>query len=207
MKELLAVLRSLGLLSLCFFCACTSQPAQPEKPQPKAPEFITGRAGFQKVYVAAHGWARDAQPYRLESMNTADSKGKDGKSTVWRGSFASASQGAVKSYTWSGEDGPDVPSRGINPGTQDNYSPSNSSTQVFDINFLKLDSDKALETAKKHGGDKILAKDPDAPITYACDWSRATSELIWHVIFGDPQYPKLRVAVNASTGDFIRVEK
>ena len=32
---------------------------------------------------------RDAQPFRLESQVTADSKGKDGKSAVWRASFAS----------------------------------------------------------------------------------------------------------------------
>jgi len=202
MKKLL-----MAMLSLILMAGCSSEPSQPEKPQPKPAEFITGRAGFQKVYVAAHGWAREAQPYRLESMNTADSKGKDGKSAVWRGSFASPSQGAVKSYTWSGEDAPDVPGRGINPGTQDNYSPSNSSTQVFDINFLKVDSDKAFDTAQKHGGDKILAKDPDTPIVYVCDWSRATSELIWHVIYGGGEYPKLRVAVNASSGEFIRVEK
>ncbi|HEV2731001.1 MAG TPA: hypothetical protein VGV15_13285, partial [Terriglobales bacterium] len=73
--------------------------------------------------------------------------------------------------------------------------------------FLKIDSDKAFETAQKHGGDKILSKDPATPIVYVCDWSRATNELIWHVIYGDRDNPKLRVAVNATSGDFMRVEK
>ena len=71
---------------------CSSQPstpAQTEKPQPKAAELQTGRYAFQKLYVSARGWARDAQPYRLESQPTADSKGKDGKSDVWHASFAS----------------------------------------------------------------------------------------------------------------------
>ena len=54
---------------------------------------------------------------------------------------------------------PDAPSRGISPGSEDNYSPTNSSTQIFDVVFLKTDSDKALEVAQKHGGDKLLAKD------------------------------------------------
>jgi hypothetical protein len=40
------------------------------------------------------------------------------------------------------------------------------------------------------------------------DWNRQTNELIWHVIYGtDRMSAKLRVAVNASTGEFLRVEK
>jgi hypothetical protein len=71
-----------------------------------------------------------------------------------------------------------------------------------------VDSDKALETAQKHGGDKLLEKSPDTPIVYVLDWSRATNELIWHVIYGGTRDDaKLIVDINATTGDFIRVEK
>ena len=52
------------------------------------------------------------------------------------------------------------------PGTEDTYSPTNTSTQIFDVAFLKVDSDKALEVAQKHGGEKLLAKEPDTPILY-----------------------------------------
>jgi hypothetical protein len=198
----------MAMLALLMMTGCTSGPSTPapvEKPLPKLAEFVTGRSGFQKLYIAARGWARDAQPYRIESMITDDSKGKEGKSAVWRASFASPLQHGVKAYTWSGEVSSD---RGINPGTEDSYSPTNSSTQIFDVAFLKVDSDKALETAQKHGGDKLVAKDPDTPILYVLDWSSATRELIWHVIYGVSRDDyKLRVAVNASSGDFIRVEK
>jgi hypothetical protein len=198
----------MAMLALLMVTGCTSGPSTPapvEKPQPKPAEFVTGRSAFQKLYIAARGWARDAQPYRIESMITDDSKGKDGKSAVWRASFASPLQHGVKAYTWSGEVSSD---RGINPGTEDTYSPTNTSTQIFDVAFLKVDSDKALETAQKHGGDKLVAKDPDTPILYVLDWSSATNELIWHVIYGVSRDDyKLRVAVNASSGDFIRVEK
>ena len=204
-------MKKLLMAMLALMAGCSSEPSKPAqtgKPQAKAPELVTGRAAFQKAYIAARGWARDAQPYRLESLLTADSKGKDGKSALWRASFASATQHGVKPFVWSGEDAPDVPSRGISPGTEDNYSPANSSTQVFDIAFLKVDSDKALEVAQKHGGDKLLEKDPDTPILYVLDWSRPTNELIWHVIYGNSRdNAKLTVAVNASTGEFIRVEK
>jgi hypothetical protein len=198
----------MAMLALLMMTGCTSGPSTPapvEKPQPKPAEFVTGRSAFQKLYIAARGWARDAQPYRIESMITDDSKGKDGKSAVWRASFASPLQHGVKAYTWSGEVSSD---RGINPGTEDTYSPTNTSTQIFDVAFLKVDSDKALETAQKHGGDKLVAKDLDTPILYVLDWSSATNELIWHVIYGVSRDDyKLRVAVNASSGDFIRVEK
>ena len=196
------------VVGLMMMTACSSEPAKPaqvEKPQPKPAEFLTGRAAFQKIYIAARGWARDAQPYRLESMITDDSKGKDGKSGVWRASFGSPAQRGVKAYTWSGEASSD---RGINPGTEDTYSPTNTSTLIFDVAFLKIDSDKALDVAQKHGGDKLLAKSPDTPIVYMLDWSQATNELIWHVIYGNGRDDyKLKVAVNASSGDFIRVEK
>ena len=198
----------MAMLALLMLTGCSSEPSKPvqvEKPQPKPAEFVTGRAAFQKLLIAARGWARDAQPYRLESMITDDSKGKDGKSAVWRASFGSPLQRGVKSYTWSGEVASD---RGINPGTEDTYSPTNTSTQIFDVAFLKVDSDKALEVAQKHGGDKLLAKAPDTSVLYVVDWSAATNELIWHVIYGNSRDDyMLRVAVNASSGDFIRVEK
>jgi len=74
--------------------------------------------------------------------------------------------------------------------------------------FLKIDSDQAFATAQKHGGDKVLEKTPDTPVIYICDWNHNTSELTWHVIYGSSREgAKLTVAVNASTGEFIRVEK
>jgi hypothetical protein len=204
MRKLLMAILALGLMA-----GCTSQPTKPEeKPQPKPPEYVTGRTAFQKLFVAARGWARDAQPYRLESHLTADSKGKDGKAAVWRAAFGSPAQRGAKPYVWSGTDAADAPSRGINPGVEDTYSPTNSSTQIFDMAFLKVDSDKAFEVAQAHGGDKLMEKSPDTPVLYLLDWSSASNELIWHVIYGASRdAATLRVAVNASSGDFLRVEK
>ena len=208
MKRLLMAMLPLTLL---IIAGCSSEPSKPaptEKPQPKAAELQTGRYAFQKLYIAARGWARDAQPFRLESQLMPDSKGKDGKSDVWRASFASPAGRSAKPYVWSGTDVPDAPSRGISPGNEDTYSPTNASTQVFDIGFLKVDSDKAFEVGQQHGGDKVLEKNPDTPILYVLDWTPATNQLIWHVIYGTSRDDaKLRVAVNATSGEFIRVEK
>lgn len=206
MKKLLAVITITVAMLGCT--SSSNQSAQTEKPQPKPAEFVTGRSAFYKLYVAARGWARDAQPYRLQSVITADSKGHDGKAAVWRANFASPSQGSVKPYIWSGTDVSDAPSRGISPGTEDTYSPTNSSTHVFDIAFLKTDSDQAFDVAQKHGGDKILAKTPDTAVFYIADWNPSTNQLVWHVIYGTSREDaKLNVAVNASTGEFLGVEK
>lgn len=198
MKKLLV-----AILALAFLAACSSEPSKPapaEKPKPKAPEAITGESALYKCYVPARGWAPDAQPFRVESEITGDFKGRDGKAGSWRIGFASPAQHSVKPYTWSSGE--------VSPGVEDTYSPSNVSTQVFNIQFLKVDSDKALEAAQKHGGDKVLEKEPDTPILYLLDWNRQKNELTWHVIYGtDRDTAKLRVAVNASTGEFVRVEK
>jgi len=207
--------------ALLFMIGCTSQPtptAPAEKPQPKGPELVTGRVAFQKMYIAARSWATDAQPFRLQSEITADCKGEDGQSCVWRAWFASPSQRSARPFVWSGTDVSGAPPRGVNPGSEDNYSPNNTSTQVFDAAFLKVDSGTgspgkeaaadAFDVAQKHGGSAVLTKDADTPVFYVLDWSHATNELIWHVIYGmSRDQAKWIVAVNASTGDFIRVEK
>jgi hypothetical protein len=197
-------------ISLLALTACSSEPSQPAetKAEVKGPELLLARSGFQKDYIAARGWQQDAKPYRLESIVTSDSNGHDGKAAEWRGSFASAAMRSEKSFTWSGSAAEGAPERGVNPGNEDSYSASNSSTQVFDMAFLKIDSDQAFATAQKHGGDKILEKEPDTPVSYVCDWNHNTNQLIWHVIYGASRdNAKLTVAVNASTGEFIRVEK
>jgi hypothetical protein len=196
-------------LMLSLLTGCTSEPTKPAEPEkPKGPELITARSGFQKTYVAARGWNQDARPYRLASIATSDGNGHDGKWAVWVGSFASPSMRSTKSFTWSGSTAEGAPSQGINPSSEDTYSTTNSSTQVWDPAFLKIDSDQAFETAQKHGGDKILEKSPDTPVTYVCDWNHNTNELIWHVIYGASRdNAKLTVSVNASTGEFIRMEK
>ncbi len=200
---------AMALLSLTILAGCSSQSSAPaEKPQPKPAEFITGRAALQNLYGAAHGWARDAQLFRLESQVTKDSNGQDGKSAVWRATFASPSGHNTRPYLWSGTDAADAPARGVTPGSEDSYNPGNSSTQVFDLAFLKTDSDQALKVAQEHGGEKLLQNRPDTPILYVLDWSNATNQLVWHVYYGSVSSDaKLKVDVNASTGTFIHAEK
>lgn len=208
MKSVFSLIPVALTLAALSACSSGSKPAEPEKPEVKPPDLVGARTGFQKCYVAARSWNLDAKPYRIESAATSEGNGRDGKWAVWRSSFASATARSEKTFTWSGSNADGAPARGVNPGIEDSYSASNASTQVFDPQFLKIDSDQALETAKKHGGDKVLTEAPDTPVMYVCDWNRNTNQLVWHVIFGQMREgAKLVVSVDASTGEFIRVEK
>jgi len=208
--------RTIALLlmaALAALAGCSSTPSKPagetkKAEAPKPPELDTGRVAFQRLYLSARNWAPDAQPFRLESEPTKEASGVDGKAGVWRGSFASASRRAVKSFLWSGITADDAPARGITPGSEDTFNPSNTSTQPFDFAFLKVDSDKAFEVAQEHGGKKITEKAADQPIKYELDWVSRNNQLVWHVIYGSTDADaKLRIAVDASTGLFLRTEK
>ncbi len=203
-----AAVFAIAILALLAGCNSSTTNTPPAQPQPKPPELLTGRAAFYKTFIAARNYAADVRPFRIESTPSSESNGQDGKSAIWRISYASATQHGVKPFFWSGSNAPDAPSRGVSPGNEDVYNPSNASTQVFDPAFLKVDTDQAFTEAQKHGGDKILEKDPSTPVIYICEWNHNTNQLVWHVIYGTSrETAKLTVTVDASSGAFIRVEK
>ena len=153
-----------GMMSLAALTACTSEPVKPAESAPKGPELLGGRSAFQKGFVAARGWAPDGKCYRIESMVTTDGgNGRTGKWAVWRSSFASAAQRSTKSYTWSGSGADGAPARGVNPNPEDSYNPTNSSTQTFDVNFLKIDSGQAFATALEAWRRQNSGKGPRHP--------------------------------------------
>jgi hypothetical protein len=202
--------------TLAFLVSCSpdkqassgtaSQPAP--KPAVKEAQYETGRTAFQKMFLAARGWAPDARAFRLQSQFSADAPTAEGKAGLWRASFASPSKRMMKLFAWSGLVGPDAPEQGISFSAEDSWSPSNSSTVPFDIAFLKVDGDKAYEIAQKNGGDKLTKKDPHQPVIFLLAWDASQNQLVWHVIYGEnPTEAKLRIAVDATTGAFLRVEK
>jgi hypothetical protein len=201
----------IALFGIVLFNACeskkeTAAPAAESKPKVEAPEYETGRLAFQKLYVSARAFAGDVQPYRLQSIYTADSPAAEGKSAIWSAQFASASRRAIKSYTWSGVSGENMPERGVSHGTEDTYNPSNSSTKVFDTVFLKIDSDKAFTVAQEHGGAALLKKDPKQPVFFVLEWG-GKNRLVWHVVYGESRNnAKLAIAVDASSAAFIEKE-
>jgi hypothetical protein len=178
------------------------------KAAPKQAQYETGRVAFQKMYLSARGWAGDATPFRLQSQFTSDAPVAEGKAGLWRASFASPAKRMMKMFVWSGLVGPDAPEAGVTFSAEDTWSQNNTSTQPFNIEFLKIDSDKAYEVAEKNGGSKLTKKDPKQPVFMVLDWDASKNQLVWHVVYGsDMNDTKLRIAVNATTGEFLREER
>lgn len=207
--------RSLLLTALILaMFGCSSEPpkAAENKPAETKPAFentyVTGREAFQKMYIAARSWSVDSKPYHLDSQPTKEANGQDGKAGIWQAGFASPSKREVKMFSWSGIKGDNAPEPGIGGRPADTYNAANTYTQIFDIAFLKTDSPQALEEANKHGGDKLLKKSPDTQVFYVLEWDGKKNKLFWRVLYGESKNdPKLAVDVDASTGQFIKVER
>jgi hypothetical protein len=209
--KVLAMVLFAGLL----FIGCSSNPpsgqqqkapAEPAKPAADANKADTGRVAFQRMYVAARGWARDAMPVGLESQGTQEFPGRDGKAGVWRGTFGSASRQAMKPFVWSGVNSEDAPTPGINPGSEDSFSATNTSTRPFDFNYLKVDSDRAYEIAMAHGGKEFVAKNKDLNIRYTLTFDGRSSQLRWIVNMesASAKARPLTVILDATSGTFLK---
>jgi hypothetical protein len=208
MKRLLPLLSAAALLAGCSSNQPSSNTTSAPEPK-KETQQLTGREAFQKLYITARGWSSDAQPFILESSAIKDANGQGGKAAIWRAAFASPSRRMQERFQWSGATGPDAPEPGVSHGTEDGYSPTNSSTQVFDMARVQIDSDTAFKVAQQHGGEKLLKSKSDTPVTYRLQWDPRKQELYWRVAYGrSSDNPDLAVDVNASQpGEFLRVEK
>jgi len=189
-----------------FIVGCDDSSQTAAKPTPQPDQLETGRFALQKMLPPARLWSADAMPVRLQSEVLKDTNGHGGKAGFWRALFASSGRQNAEPFTWSGISSEDSP-RGVNHGTEDSYNPSNRSLRSFDLNFLKVDTDKAFEVAQEHGGKTLLEKDAKQPVTYLLDWESTGGNLRWHVIYGGSESnSKLTVFVDATTGQYLRKE-
>src|ERR1700721_4676042 len=98
----LTSLRWLVAPLVLFLSACSDAPKTASvKEPPKPPEALTGRQAFQRMYPQARGWAPDAQPLQITSLNLAQLNADQGKAGVWQVVFVSPSLGKSKTYSWS----------------------------------------------------------------------------------------------------------
>ena len=191
-----------ALLFALLIPGCDSGP-QPPSTEKKTTEFETGRFALQKLIPSARLWSPDAQPIELQSTPTSESNGQGGKSANWRAVFGSPSRQKSEPFLWSGIAG----SRHVDHGVEDTFNPNNRSTQTWDLNFLKTDTDKAYEVAQEHGGKQLVEKDPKTQISYLLEWNAQSNQLVWHVIYGGSESnSRLTVLVDATTGAYLRKE-
>jgi len=211
---------ALSLVSVAILtggCNSTENKAEngaPEKPasgaptQSKEPVLYTGQEAFNRMMGLALKWSPDAQPARLESVLTTETNGQNGKSTVWRGFFASPRRRSVKTIVCSGSRRPDAPPFGVSAEGSEGAYNADAANLAFLPLLLKTDTDKAFEITRQHGGEAMLKKNAQQPVTYLLLKDRKQNVPVWYVIYGTSETDRKGIGViNATTGAFISAGK
>lgn len=212
MKVDRAVAMAMIFSAAAILVACSSEPkpsssAPPALAEKKEPAFYTGKSCLSQMASVAARWQPDALPVHMESGLNAESSGQEGKSTIWRAMFASASRRTNRTFVCSGSRLKEEPAIGVT-GSSEMASAPGISSSMFQPFLLTVDSDKAYAAAREHGGDVFLKKDPKQPVVYTLDWDGKRKELVWGVMFGTSASDSRGVAVvDASTGRFLRAGK
>jgi len=200
-------------ITAIILVACSSTSTTPSGTQAQAsiekkePALYTGKSCLSQMAGVAARWQADALPVHMESSLNTESSGQEGKSTVWRAIFASASRGTNRTFICSGSRLKEEPALGVT-GNAEIASAPQISRSMFQSFLLTVDSDKAYAVAKEHGGDALLKKDPNQPVVYTLDWDSKNRELVWGIIFGTSAKDSKGVAVvDASNGRFLRAGK
>ncbi len=202
MMQCTTVLRWLSPLVL-FFSACSNAPKTVEQKQPPKPlEALTGRQAFQQMYPQARGWAPDAQPLQISSLNLAQVKADKGKAGVWQVIFVSPSRGKAKTYTNSAVEAEGNLHEGVFGGLEEDYTPRGDASP-FLIAAIKVDSDEAYNTAAAKSADYIQ-KNPDKPVMFLMQLSRRFPDVTWRVIWGSSvSTSDYSVFVDGTTGKYL----
>jgi len=184
------------------------KPASGAPPQSKEPVLYTGQEAFNRMMGLAMKWSRDAQPARLESVPTTETTGQDGKSAIWRGYFASPSRRSTKTIVCSGSRRPDAPPFGVSAEGSEGAYNTDAANLAFLPLLVKTDTDKAFEITRQHGGEAILKKNAQQPVTYLLLKDRKQNVPVWYVIYGSGEQDRKGISViNATTGAFVSAGK
>jgi hypothetical protein len=163
---------------------------------------MTGRQAFQQMYPQARGWAPDAQPLQISSLNLAQMKAGEGKAGVWQVVFVSPSRAKAKTYTWSAVEADANLHEGVFGGQEEDYTPRGDSSP-FTIAAIKVDSDEAYAVAEKESADYIK-KNPTKPVTFLMQLGKRFPDVTWRVIWGDSVGTSdYSVFVDGTTGKYL----
>lgn len=187
---------------ILFLSGCSDAPKTAvEKEPPKPPEALTGRQAFQRMYPQARGWAPDAQPLQIQSLNLAQVKTEQGKAGAWQVIFVSPSRGKAKTYTYSAVEADNL-HEGVFGGTEEDYTARGDSSP-FLMAAIKVDSDEAYTTAAKNSTDYIK-KNPDKPVIFLMQLTKRFPDVTWRVVWGGSVGTSdYSVFVDGSTGQYL----
>jgi len=195
----------LPLVFLLSACSEAPKPAETTKAPEKPPEPLTGRQAFQMMYPQARGWAPDAQPLELRSINLSQVKPEKGKAGGWQAIFVSPSLGKSRAYTYSAVEAEGNLHQGVFAGIAEDYAPGRGATAPFLPAALKIDSDEAYDTAAAKSRDYIK-KNPNKVISYLLEQNKRFPDPTWRVIWGESvSSSDYSVFVDATTGMLLEI--
>jgi len=190
----------LPLVLLLSACSEAPKIAEKSKAPEKPPEPLTGRQAFQMMYPQARGWAPDAQPLQLRSINLTQVKPGKGKAGGWQAIFVSASLGKSRTYTYSAVEAEGNLHEGVFAAIAEDYVVGRGTTSPFLPAALKIDSDQAYDTAAQKSQD-YTKKNPDKVISYLLELNKRFPDPSWRVIWGESvSSSDYSVFVDATTG-------
>ena len=181
--------------------ACSEAPKTVEKTKApeKPPEPLTGRQAFQMMYPQARGWAPDAQPVEMRSINLSQVKGEKGKAGAWGAIFVSPALGKSRTYTYSAVEAEGNLHQGVFAGIAEDYAVGRGPSPFLPA-ALKIDTDQAYDTAAEKSQDYIK-KNPDKVISYLLELNKRFPDPTWRVIWGESvSASDYSVFIDATTG-------
>jgi len=186
-----------------FLSGCSEAPKPAaEKTPPKPPEALTGRQAFQRMYPQARGWAPDAQPLQIVSLNLAQVKADPGEAGAWQVIFVSPSRGKAKTYTYSAVESEGNLHEGVFGGIEEDYTARGDSSP-FQMAAIKVDSDEAYKTAAEKSAD-YMKKNPGKPVMFLMELSKRFPDVTWRVIWGaSVGTSDYSVYVDGTTGQYL----
>ena len=203
-------MRTLRLAGCCaialLLLGCSQSPsksaaktAELEKPA----EPVTGLRALYQMYTAARGWAADAQPLTMNSINLPEVKPEPGKAAAWQVTFVSPAGSKARSYTYSVIEAQGNLHKGVFAGPDQGWSGPRGNQKPFLMAAARKDSDTAYEVAIKKGAEYVK-KNPDKPISYLLELTNRFPNPAWRVVWGESVgTSNFSVFVDASTGLYL----
>ena len=193
------------VVSLFILVACSETPPVAEKKaEPvKPPEPVTGEYAFFQMYGMARAWAPDLEALEVRSVPLTEVKSEAGKSGAWEATFVSPGKRQARSYTYSVVESSGNLHKGVFAGPEESYSGPQGQTRPFPVSAVKIDSDKALEVALKHGAE-YAKQNPNVPVSFLLQWTPRHRFPAWRVIWGKSvATSNFSVFVDSSEGTYL----
>ena len=157
------------------------------------------------MYGMARTWAPDAQLLRLRAVAISEVKSEGGKSGAWETTFVSPAGGRARMYTYSVVEAEGNLHEGVFAGQQESYLSPRGQDKPFPPGVLKVDSDKAYETAMKQGAD-YAKKNPNMPVTFQLEYTARHTNPVWRVLWGQSIASSgFSVLVDGATGQYLGI--